>query len=59
MVGGVTFSEIRSVYELVEAQGVDAIIGSSSTLTCDQYIEDLSSANDLDEVELDLGLDDD
>lgn len=55
MIGGMTFSELRSVYELVDSHNADLLVGSSSTLTANQYIEDLSSTNELNDVELDLG----
>ena len=59
MMGGMTFSEMRCLYELAQNKNVDLLMGSTSTLTASQYIDDLSSANDLNDVDLELDLGDD
>eukprot|EP01083_Nonionella_stella_P034022 93124_1 len=43
MMGGVTYSEIRVVYDLCESKKKDIIIGSTSVVTPDSYIRDLSA----------------
>jgi hypothetical protein len=43
VLGGVTFSEMRSAYEIAEQRGVNLYIGSTDTLTPTQFIEDLSN----------------
>lgn len=43
VLGGVTFSEMRSAYEISESRGVNLYIGSTDTLTPTQFIEDLSN----------------
>lgn len=42
VLGGLTFSEMRSAYEIAEQRKANLYIGSTSTLTSKQYIRDLS-----------------
>jgi syntaxin-binding protein 1 len=41
--GGVTYSEMRSAYELTESAGREVIIGSSHLLTPHRYLESLAA----------------
>lgn len=41
VVGGVTFSELRSVYEISQTQNVQLFIGSTETLNAEDYIRAL------------------
>ncbi|KDE02370.1 hypothetical protein MVLG_07072 [Microbotryum lychnidis-dioicae p1A1 Lamole] len=41
--GGMTFSEVRAVYKLSESANKDIIIGSTSTITPEQFVSDLSN----------------
>ena len=43
VLGGITFSEMRSAYEIAEQRGVNLYIGSTNTLTPTEYIQDLSN----------------
>lgn len=42
VLGGVTLSEIRSVYALADEYGVDLVIGSTEILTASEYLKCLS-----------------
>jgi len=44
IVGGMTFGEIRSVYEYTSTYKRDVLIGSTSVLTPSLFIESLKSA---------------
>lgn len=48
VLGGMTFSEMRSVYELSDDLQSNVYLGSTSTLTPNQYIRDLSDLSDTD-----------
>jgi len=48
VLGGVTFSEMRSVYEIAEQSKVQLIIGSTSTLTAKNYIKELADLSSRD-----------
>lgn len=43
--GGLTFEEIRVVYELSDSLGVEIVIGSDKIITPKSYIEDLKSSS--------------
>lgn len=43
VLGGMTFSEMRSCYEIAEKHNVNLLMGSTATLTPTEYIEDLSA----------------
>ena len=43
VLGGMTFSEMRSCYEIAAKNNVNLIMGSTSTLNPTEYIEDLSA----------------
>eukprot|EP00474_Spongospora_subterranea_P009382 CRZ09840.1 hypothetical protein [Spongospora subterranea] len=43
--GGVTFSEMRRVYEIANTTGVEFLVGSTSTITPSQFLDDMSSAH--------------
>jgi syntaxin-binding protein 1 len=45
VIGGLTFSEMRSAYELAEQHKASIYIGSTSTITANDYIKDLSDLN--------------
>ena len=42
VIGGVTFSEMRSAYEVADAHKANVYIGSSNTLNANEYIYELS-----------------
>lgn len=42
VLGGITFSEMRTAYEQAEKHGVNLYIGSTNTITPMEYIRDLS-----------------
>jgi len=42
VLGGLTFSEMRSIYEIADAQKAQLIIGSTSTLTAESFIKELA-----------------
>ena len=42
VIGGVTFSEMRSAYEVAETHKANVYIGSSNTITANDYIYELS-----------------
>jgi len=48
VLGGMTFSEMRSIYEIAEAQKAQIIIGSTSTLTAGSFIKELADLNSRD-----------
>ncbi|SCV68091.1 BQ2448_212 [Microbotryum intermedium] len=41
--GGMTFSEVRAVYKLSESANKDIVIGSTNTITPEQFVSDLSN----------------
>lgn len=43
--GGCTFSEMRQIYEAASSTGVELILGSTSTLTPKQFLEEMSSSH--------------
>jgi len=43
IIGGVTYSELRSVYELTKKHSREVVIGSTSLLTPSQYVDGLRS----------------
>lgn len=43
VLGGMTFSEMRSCYEIADKHNVNLLMGSTNTLTPTEYIEDLSA----------------
>jgi len=45
VLGGVTFSELRSVYEIAESSKAQIIIGSTSMLTAESFIKELADLN--------------
>ena len=53
MAGGMTFSEMRSVYEISSKYNADVLLGSSSTLTAREFTDDLSSHSRFDDIEVD------
>lgn len=46
VLGGLTFSEMRSCYEIADKYNANLLIGSTSTLTPTEYIRDLANLND-------------
>jgi len=42
VIGGVTFSEMRSAYQVSRETNTQVFIGSSSTLSCSDYVQSLS-----------------
>lgn len=46
VLGGLTFSEMRSCYEIADKYNVNLLIGSTSTLTPTDYIRDLANLSD-------------
>jgi len=46
VLGGMTFSEMRSMYEIADAQNANIIIGSTSTLTSQEFIKGLADLGD-------------
>lgn len=45
--GGVTFSEMRSIYELAALKSREVILVSSQTLTARQFIKELNATHSL------------
>ena len=43
MMGGLTFSEMRSLYEIADTTKANIYIGSTNTITATEYIQDLSN----------------
>lgn len=43
--GGVSFSEIRSIYEIGEASKVNIVVGSTSALTPKEFVRELAGLN--------------
>ena len=57
MAGGMTFSEMRAAYEVAHNSGAELILGSSSTLTASQFLEDMMSAHSA-AADIEINLDD-
>jgi len=46
VLGGLTFSEMRSCYEIADKCNVNLLMGSTNTITPNEYIQDLSGLSD-------------
>jgi len=46
VLGGVTFSEMRSVYEIAESSKAQIIVGSTTMLTAESFIKELADLDD-------------
>jgi syntaxin-binding protein 1 len=57
--GGMTFSELRSAYEVAEQNNVNLYIGSTSTITARDFIRGLAELNENDDLSDPTALDDD
>lgn len=57
MAGGMTFSEMRAAYEISANAGAELILGSTSTLTPAQFLEDMMSAHSA-AADIEINLDD-
>jgi syntaxin-binding protein 1 len=57
--GGMTFSELRSAYEVVEQNSANFFLGSTSTITSKDFIRGLAELDDDDDLSDGNSLDDD
>jgi len=59
ILGGMTFSELRSAYEVAEVNNANFYLGSTSTITAKDFIRGLAELNDDDDLSDTAALDDD